>query len=100
MVKLSCTDSDHLLDFYTKLCTAMMQAGIFLRDIQEIQEDDLIYEEKDGYSDEVYRTQSNALYSFLCNEDVIPQDFTFAQNCLKSMTTTMEIGRASCRERV
>ena len=50
MVKLSCTDSDQLLDFYTKLQTAMMQAGIFLREIQEIHEDDPIYEEKDGYT--------------------------------------------------
>ena len=56
MVKLPCTDSDHLLDFYTKLRTAMMQAGIFLREIQKIQEDDPINKEKDGYSDEDYRT--------------------------------------------
>ena len=90
MVKLSCTDSDQLLDFYTKLRTAMMQAGIFLREIQEIHEDDPIYEEKDGYTSDDYRTQGNALYTFLCNEDVIPQDFTFAQNCLKSITTTMD----------
>ena len=90
MAKLSCTDSDQLLDFYTKLRTAMMQAGIFFREIHEIQEDDPIYEEKDGYSDEDYRTQSNALCSFLCNKDAIPQDFTFAQNSLKSMTSTMD----------
>ena len=72
MVKLSCTDSDQLLDFYTKLRTAMMQAGIFLREIHDINEDDPIYEEKEGYTNEDYRTQGNALYTFLCNEDVIP----------------------------
>ena len=90
MVKLSCNDSDQLLDFYTKLRTAMLQAGIFLREIQDISEDEPIYDEQEGYSESDYRTMSNALYSFLCNEDVIPQDFIFAQNCLKSMSTTMD----------
>ena len=90
MVKLSCNDSDQLLDFYTKLRTAMLQAGIYLREIQDISEDEPIYDKQDGYSESDYRTMSNALYSFLCNEDVIPQDFIFAQNCLKSMSTTMD----------
>ena len=89
MVKLSCNDSDQLLDFYTKLRTAMLQAGIYLREIQDISEDKPIYEEKDGYFDSNYRTQGNALY-YLCNEDVIPQEFIFAQNCLKSMSATMD----------
>ena len=90
LVKISCNDSAQLLDFYTKLRTAMLQAGIYLREIQDISEDEPLYDEQDGYTDSDYRTQGNALYSFLCNEDVIPQDFIFAQNCLKSMSTSMD----------
>ncbi len=53
-VKVSCPDETCLLDFYTKLRMAMIQAGIYLRAL------------------------------------VIPQDFTFAQNCIKSQSTTMD----------
>ena len=89
-VKLSCQDEQQLLDFYIKLRTAMIQAGIFLREINEITEDEDLFEERDGLTSADYRLQANALYGFLCNEDVIPQDFTFAQNCIKSFSSTMD----------
>ena len=89
-VKISCQDETQLLDFYVKLRTAMIQAGIFLREINQITEDDELYEDKDGLTDADYRLQTNALYGFLCNEDVIPQDFVFAQNCIKSFSSTMD----------
>ena len=89
-VKLSCQDEQQLLDFYIKLRTSMIQAGIFLREINDITEDEDLYEERDGLTEADYRVQSNALYRFLCNEDIIPQEFTFAQNCIKSFLSTMD----------
>ena len=89
-VRISCPDETQLLDFYTKLRTAMIQAGVYLRELTEINDDDDIFEYKDGLTRHDYTLQSNALYSFLCNEDVIPQDFVFAQNCLKSQSTSMD----------
>ena len=89
-VKISCSDETCLLDFYTKLRTAMIQAGIYLRALEDITVADNIWEYKDGLTTHDYTLQSNALYTFLCNEDVIPQDFTFAQNCIKSQSTTMD----------
>ena len=68
----------------------MIQAGIYLKDLTEISEDDDISEYKQGLEKRDYIYQSNTLYSFLYNEDVIPQDFVFAQNCLKSQSTTMD----------
>ena len=68
----------------------MIQAGIFLREINDITEEDEIYEPRQGLTTTDYILQSNALYGFLCNEDVIPQEFTFAQNCIKSFSTTMD----------
>ena len=44
-VKIPCQYDTQLLDFYIKLCTAMIQAGIFLRKINNINEDEDIYEE-------------------------------------------------------
>ena len=89
-VRISCPDETQLLDFYTKLRTAMIQAGVYLRELTEINDDEDIFEYKDGLTRHDYTLQSNALYSFLCNEDVIPQDFVFAQNCLKSQSTSMD----------
>ena len=77
-VRISCPDETHLLDFYTKLRTAMIQAGIYLRDLTEISEDHDISKYKPRLEKRDYIYQSNALYSFRCNEDVIPQDFVFA----------------------
>ena len=89
-VRISCPDETHLLDFYTKLWTAMIQAEIYLRNLTEISDDDDISVYKPGLEKRDYIYQSNALYSFLCNEDVIPQDFVFAQNYLKSQSTIMD----------
>lgn len=89
-IKISCQDETQLLDFYIKLRTAMIQGGIFLREINDIHEDEEIYEERDGLTSADYIVQTNALYSFLCNEDVIPQEFIFAQNCIKSFSSTMD----------
>ena len=89
-VKISCQDETQLLDFYIKLRTAMIQAGIFLREINDINEDEEIYEARAGLTNSDYVIQANALYGFLCNEDVIPQEFTFAQNCIKSFSSTMD----------
>ncbi len=89
-VKLSCQDENQLVDFYIKLRTAMIPAGIFLREISAINEEEDIYEQRNGLTSSDYTVQTNALYGFLCNEDVIPQEFTFAQNCLKSFSSTMD----------
>ena len=58
----------------------MIQTGIFLREINKITEDDEIYEGHEGLTIADYTTQANALYGFLCNEDVIPQEFTLHKN--------------------
>ena len=68
----------------------MIQAGIYLREINDITEDEEIYEAHEGLTRADFRVQTNALYGFLCNEDVIPQEFTFAQNCIKSFSSTMD----------
>ena len=68
----------------------MIQAGIYLRGLQFITEDEPIYEEKDELTLRDYRTQSHALYSYLCNEDLLTHEFVFAQNCIKSASTTMD----------
>ena len=53
----------------------MIPAGIFLREISEINEEEDIYEQRNGLTSSDYTVQTNALYGFLCNEDVIPQEF-------------------------
>ena len=47
-IRISCPDETHLLDFYTKLRTAMIQAGIFLRDLTEITDDEDVSKYKPG----------------------------------------------------
>ena len=42
------------------------------------------------YHGQLSRPDKYALYGFLCNKDVIPQEFTFAQNCIKSFSSTMD----------
>ena len=68
----------------------MIQAGIYLPDLVAITDNEDVLEHRDGLTRRDYMHQSNALYTFLCNKDVIPQDFVFAQNCLKSQSTTMD----------
>ena len=68
----------------------MIQAGILLRDNNEITEDEDLYKERDGLTKADYPVQDNALYGFLCKKDIIPQDFTFAQNCIKAFLSTMD----------
>ena len=68
----------------------MIQARIYLCKIHDITEDEEKYDKREGLTRADFRVQTNALYGFLCNEDVIPQEFTFAQNCIKSFSLTMD----------
>ena len=49
-----------------------------------------MYEQRDRLTFADYTIQANTLYVFLCNEDIIPQEFIFAQNCIKSFSTIMD----------
>ena len=87
-VKHTCSDRSQVLDFYMKLRTTIKAGGIYIKEIEKIELDATIMEETPGSPD--YTTQSNALYTILANEDIIPSDYVEAQNKIMSRNNTQD----------
>ena len=89
-VKLSCTDDSQLLDFYIKLRLALKQGGIHLIPIENISKEKSLMDSSNISNTNTYNLQTNALYTILSNEDVIPNDYVQAQNCITSHSQYMD----------
>ena len=87
-VKHTCSDRSQVLDFYMKLRTTIKAGGIYLKQIEAISLDETIVEPTGGAPD--YTTQSNAFYTILANEDIIPSDYVEAQNKIMSRNNTQD----------
>ena len=89
-VKVKCTQDSQILDFYTKLRIALQKGGIYLIPLVNVTKEDSLADLDMGRDTAHINDQSNALYTVLSNEDVIPQEYTMAQNCIMSCATTMD----------
>ncbi len=88
-IKISCSDDSTLLEFYIKLRLLIKKGGIYLKPLDELSVDAQIYEEKMGYTTADYMNQSNGLHTLLSNEEIIPIEYTKAQNCIQATSDTM-----------
>ena len=68
----------------------MKQGGIHILPIDKISKNKSIAQDKPGISSEDQRLQSNALFTLLSNEKIIPSDFTMAQNCIQGFASNMD----------
>ena len=87
-VKHKCLDKSQVLDFYMKLRTTVKGGGIYMKEIEHITLEDTIMEQTHGAPD--YMLQSNALYTILANEDIIPSEYVEAQNKIMSRNNTQD----------
>ena len=93
-VKVKCTQDSQIFEFYTKLRIAVQKGGIYLIPLEDVKKEDSLADLTISRNLEHINDQSNALYTVLSNEDVIPQEYTMAQNCILSCSTTMDGLRA------
>ena len=91
---MKCTDVTQIFDFYTKLRIILKKGGVYIIPLEEITRNNSIVDVKMARDESHVNDQSNALYTILTNEDVIPQDFTMAQNRILSYSETMDGFRA------
>ena len=89
-VNITCSEQNQILEFYIKFRLALEQGGIHILPIDQISKHKSIAQEKPGITQEDQRLQSNALYTLLSNEKIIPSDFTMAQNCIQGFASTMD----------
>ena len=82
--------ANQILEFYIKFRLALEQGGIHILPIDEINKHKSIAQDKQGITEDDKRLQSNALYTLLSNEKIIPSDFTMAQNCIQGFASTMD----------
>ena len=68
----------------------MQQGGIHILPIEHISKHKSIAQNRAGVTPEDQRLQSNALFTLLSNEKIIPSDFTMAQNCIQGYASTMD----------
>ena len=71
-VVMTCSDTEQILDFYTKLRLAVKKGGIYMIAIEDITKSSSLARHVPGktYADRLM--QSNALYTLLSNEKFIP----------------------------
>ena len=89
-VNVTCSEQNQILEFYIKFRLALQPGGIFVLPIDEITKYKSIAQDKPGITAEDQRLQSNALFTLLSNEKIIPSDFTMAQNCILGFASTMD----------
>ncbi len=68
----------------------MEQGGIHILPINQISKNKSIAQDKPGITPEDQRLQSNALFTLLSDEKIIPSDFTMAQNYIQGFASTMD----------
>ena len=89
-VNITCTEQNQILEFYIKFRLVLEQGGIHIVPIDKIIKNKSIAQDKPGITQEDQRLQSNALFTLLSNEKIIPSDFTMAQNCIQGFASTMD----------
>ena len=89
-VNITCTEQNQILEFYIKFRLALEQGGIHILPINQISKNKSIAQDKPGITPEDQRLQSNALFTLLSNEKIIPSDFTMAQNYIQGFASTMD----------
>ena len=89
-VNITCSAQNQILEFYIKFRLAVEQGGIHILPIDQITKHKSIAQDKPGITEEDKRLQSNALFTLLSNENIIPSDFTMAQNCILGFASTMD----------
>ena len=89
-VNITCTEQNQILEFYIKFCLALEPGGIHILPIDKISKNKSIAQDKPNITSEDQRLQSNALFTLLSNEKIIPSDFTMAQNCIQGFASNMD----------
>ena len=89
-VNITCSEPNQILEFYIKFRLVLEQGGIHILPIDKISKNNSIAQDKPNITDDDQRLQSNALYTLLSNEKIIPPDFTMAQNCIQGFASTMD----------
>ena len=89
-VNITCSEQNQILEFYIKFRLVLEQGGIHIVPIDKISKHTSIAQDKPGITQEDQRLQSNALFTLLSNEKIIPSDFTMAQNCIQGFASTMD----------
>ena len=89
-VNITCSEQNQILEFYIKFRLALEQGGIYILPIDQISKHKTIAQDKPGITTEDQRLQSNALFTLLSNEKIIPSDFIMAQNCIQGFASTMD----------
>ena len=81
-VNITCSEQNQILEFYIKFRLALEPGGIYIIPIDQITKNKSIAQNRHGITMDDQRLQSNALFTLLSNEKIIPSDFTMAQNCI------------------
>ena len=89
-VNITCSAQNQILEFYIKFRLALEPGGIHIIPIDQITKHRSIAQDKPGVTTNNQRLQSNALFTLLSNEKIIPSDFTMAQNCILGFASTMD----------
>ena len=89
-VNITCSEQNQILEFYIKFRLALQQGGIHILPIEQISKHKSIAQDSAGITTEDQRLQSNALFTLLSKEKIIPSDFTMAQNCIQGYASTMD----------
>ena len=89
-VNITCSTQEQILEFYIKLRLAISKGGIHIIKIEDITKDKSIAHRMNNMTMDDLQTQSNALFTLLSNENVIPKAFTMAQNCILGYASTMD----------
>ena len=89
-VNMTCSEQNQILEFYIKFRLALEPGGIYIIPIDEIVKNKSIAQDRHGITVDDQRLQSNALFTLLSNEKIIPSDFTMAQNCILGFASTMD----------
>ncbi len=95
-VNITCSEPNQILEFYIKFCLALEQGGVHILPINKISKHKSIAQNKPGITTEDQCLQSNALFTLLSNEKIIPSDLTMAQNCIQGFASTMDEFGAQC----
>ena len=89
-INITCNDVDQILDFYIKLRLVVRKGGINLIAIEDIAKQSSLADTTNQQHHNDTILQSNALYTILSNENIIPSDFKMAQNCILGYANTMD----------
>ena len=87
---ITCSTQEQILEFYIKLRLAISKGGIHIIPIEAITKNNSIAHQMTNMTSSDLLTLSNALFTLLSNENLIPKTFTMAQNCILGYASTMD----------